>query len=68
MKLPKCFYSKGANTKIAITLVNAKLRANDRKLRDLCRPGKINDQRKIDKFRRYTVHTKGNVKQLMDDS
>ena len=47
MKLPKCFYSKGANTKIAITLVNGKLRANDRKLRDLCRPGKINDQKKL---------------------
>ena len=27
----------------------AELRANDRKLRDLCRPDKINDKRKIDK-------------------
>ena len=57
MKLPKCFYSKGANTKIAITLVNGKLRANDRKLRDLCRPGKINDQKKIDKFRSDILYT-----------
>ena len=57
MKLPKCFYSKGANTKIAITLVNAKLRAKDRKLRDLCRPGKINDQKKIDKFRSDILYT-----------
>ena len=57
MKLPKCFYSKGANTKIAITLVNGKLRANDRKLRDLGRPGKINDQKKIDKFRSDILYT-----------
>ena len=27
----------------------AELRANDRKLRDLCRPDKINDKRKVDK-------------------
>ena len=35
----------------------AKLRAKDRKLRDLCRLDKVNDKRKIDKFSSDILYT-----------
>ena len=49
----QCFYSRGANVKIAIALVNTILLSKGLRIEN---PGIS------------VVHTKGNLKQLMDDS